>query len=259
MAKKPNYSAPALEKGLDIIEYLSNRDGGENLTSISTGIGKSNSEIFRMLSVLEERGYVERLSESDDFSLTDKLFHLGLNRPKKKSLMEVATPAMEEFARECLNSCHLSVKSGNEIVVISRVESPVNVGIAVRVGHHLPIAHAPSGRCITAFSRSDEISATTADVKLSEGAKKAKEFEGAIEEIQRLGYSIMKDGFSVGVTGLSAPILDMERGECIAAITSPVLHYVHLKNTDLDKIAVRLRYHADTISRIYSNRKAETV
>ena len=258
MAKKTKYSAPALEKGLDIIEYLSGRGEGENLTSISSGIGKSTSEIFRMLSVLEERGFVERQIDSDNFLLTEKLFHLGLNRPKKRNLMEIAIPAMEEFSRECLNACHLSVKSGNEVVVISRVESPVNVGIAVRVGHHLPIAHAPSGRCITAFSRDDEIEATVMDVTNTEGLEKAQEFRDALGEIRKLGYSIMKDGFSVGVTGLSAPILDLERGQCIAAITSPVLHFVHLKNTDLKKIAARLRHHADTVSKLYSNRRLET-
>lgn len=253
MANKSKYSAPALEKGLDIIEYLSGLDEGENLTSIAAGIGKSSGEIFRMLAVLEERGFVDRLAESDRFILTDKLFYLGLNRPKKKNLITLAIPAMEAFARECQNACHLSIKLGDEVIVISRVESPLNVGIAVRVGHRLPLAHAPSGRCITAFSRADEISVAVAAVKKSEGAKSAKEFQTAIKEIQQLGYSIMQDGFSVGVTGLSAPVIDLETGQCIAAMTSPVLHYVHLQNTDLEKTATRLRFHADTISRQYSN------
>ena len=257
MRRKPKYSAPALEKGLDIIEYLSSRDEGEKLTSIASGIGKSNSEIFRMLSVLEQRGFVDRLPESDRFLLSDKLFHLGLNRPRKKNLMTLAIPAMEEFARESRNACHLSVRSGNEIVVVTRIESPVNVGIAVRVGHRLPMAQAPSGRCIAAFSRPDEIEAIVSEIRKSEGAGKVKEFRSAIEEIRRVGYSLMKDGFSVGVTGVSAPVLDLVSGQCIAAMTSPILHYVHLENADLEKLASRLRYHADAVSRQYSNHMAD--
>ena len=106
MVKKPKYPASALGKGLDITEYLSERDEGENLTSIASRIGKSNSEIFRMLSVLEASGFVERLPESDSFLLTDKLFDLGLNRPRTENLMTLAIPAMEEFAKESLNTCH---------------------------------------------------------------------------------------------------------------------------------------------------------
>lgn len=258
MAIKPKYSAPALEKGLEIIEYLAGRDRGENLTSIAAGIGKSSSEIFRMLSVLEDRGFVERSPESDSFLLTDKLFQLGLNSPKKKNLMKIAIPAMEEFARECLNACHLSVRAGDEMVVVSRVESPVNVGISVRVGHRLPLPQAPSGRCIAAFSRPDEIASIIARMSASEGAAAAEEFRVVLQDIRNQGYSVMQDGFSRGVTGLSAPVLDLENGQCLAAMTSPVLHYVHLKNTDLDKIASRLRYYADTVSRLYSNHQAST-
>jgi DNA-binding IclR family transcriptional regulator len=258
MVSKPKYSAPALEKGLDIIEYLSGRDAGETLTSIATGIGRSNNEIFRMLLVLEERGFVDKLPESDRYLMTDKLFHLGLSQPRKKNLMKLAIPAMEAFASECHSACHLSVLAGNEVVVVTRVESPLNVGIAVRVGHRLPLAHAPSGLCITAFSRPDEIDAIVANVKKSDGLKRAKIFKAAIDEISQLGYCIMKDGFSVGVTGLSAPIVDLETGQCIAAMTSPVLQYVTLKNTDLHKIASSLRFHADTVSSHYGNRKAET-
>jgi len=258
MANKAKYSAPALEKGLDIIEYLSGRDGGETLTSIANGIGKSNNEIFRMLLVLEERGFVDKLPESDHYLMSDKLFHLGLNQPRKKNLMKLAVPAMEAFAAECLNACHLSVLAGQEVVVVTRIESPLNVGIAVRIGHRLPLAHAPSGLCITAFSRPDRIKAVVAGVKKSEGLKRAKIVKSAIDEIRELGYCIMKDGFSVGVTGLSAPILDLETGNCIAAMTSPVLQYVLLENTDLHKIASSLRFHADTVSSQYGNRKPET-
>ena len=257
MHKRPKYSAPALEKGLDIIEYLSSRDEGENLTSIASGIGKSNGEIFRMLSVLVQRGFVDRLPESDRFLLSDKLFRLGLNRPRKKNLMALAIPAMEEFARECQNACHLAVRAGNEIVVVTRVESPINVGIAVRVGHRLPMAQAPSGRCIAAFLRADEIEAMVSEIRRSEGARKAKEFRSSIEEVRRLGYSLVKDGFSVGVTGVSAPVLDLDSRQCIAAMTSPILHYVHLENADLEKIASRLRHHADAVSRQYSNHMAD--
>ena len=66
----------------------------------------------------------------------------------------------------------------------------------------------------------------------------------------------MKDGFSVGVTGVSAPVLDLDNRQCVAAMTSPVLHFVHGENADLQNIASRLRHHADAVSRQYSNYRA---
>ena len=57
-ARTPKYTAPALEKGLDILEHLSRSDAGLTQAEIARVLGRSVSEIFRMLVVLQERGYI---------------------------------------------------------------------------------------------------------------------------------------------------------------------------------------------------------
>ena len=49
--KRKPYSAPALEKGLDILELLSKQEAGLTQSEISRALGRSVSEIFRMLVV----------------------------------------------------------------------------------------------------------------------------------------------------------------------------------------------------------------
>ena len=46
------YSAPALDKGLDILELLSNSDNGLTQAEIASRLNKSVNEIYRMLSTL---------------------------------------------------------------------------------------------------------------------------------------------------------------------------------------------------------------
>ena len=52
------YSAPALEKGLDILEHLSRSETGLAQTEIARALGRSVSGIFRMLVVLRNLGYI---------------------------------------------------------------------------------------------------------------------------------------------------------------------------------------------------------
>ena len=250
---KSKYSAPALEKGLTIIEFLSGRNEGESLSSIGNGIGKSNTEIFRMISVLEDQGYVERMLERDKFRLTDKLFNLSLKQTNKKNLINLAIPAMERFARECQNSCHLSVRKGNEIVVVLRVDSPDNVCVVVPIGHHLPIVNSPSGHCMVAYSHPDQIQSDVAEIKRSKGAAAARKFKNLLQKIRENGYLIMRDGFAKGVVGISAPLIDLEQKTCVGAMTSPVLHLLNLKDEDLYRIASRLKYYADVVTKNYNN------
>ena len=54
-----NYSAPALEKGLDILELLSNSAEGLTQAAIAGKLNKSVNEIYRMITTLRKREYVD--------------------------------------------------------------------------------------------------------------------------------------------------------------------------------------------------------
>ena len=43
------YRAPALDKGLDMIELLATREEGMTLKDIATALGRSPTELYRML------------------------------------------------------------------------------------------------------------------------------------------------------------------------------------------------------------------
>jgi len=87
-----SYSAPALEKGLDILESLAEKESAVSLRELAERLGKSKNEIFRMIHVLIARGYVQRDSDTDELTLSPKLFGLGLRTPQSRTLLEVALP-----------------------------------------------------------------------------------------------------------------------------------------------------------------------
>ena len=54
----PRYAAPALEKGLDIMELLAREPDGLGLNEIARALQRTSSEIFRMVNALCRRGYI---------------------------------------------------------------------------------------------------------------------------------------------------------------------------------------------------------
>ena len=56
---KKNYSAPALEKGHDIIELLSKSSIGFSQAEIAKELNRSVNEIYRMLNILALRNYID--------------------------------------------------------------------------------------------------------------------------------------------------------------------------------------------------------
>ena len=64
MTNPPRYQAPALKKGLEILELLATSEQALTMSDISGALGRSVGEIFRMLQVLEERGDMASLASS---------------------------------------------------------------------------------------------------------------------------------------------------------------------------------------------------
>ena len=52
--------APALEKGLDVLELLAAEPHGLNLQDIARRLDRSPNELFRMVDVLVRRGFLAR-------------------------------------------------------------------------------------------------------------------------------------------------------------------------------------------------------
>ena len=70
------YRAPALDKGLDILELLAETDEGLSQAEIAKALNRSPNEIYRMLDRLVRRGYIARTT-TDRYELTLKLFALA--------------------------------------------------------------------------------------------------------------------------------------------------------------------------------------
>src|SRR5690348_6635533 len=97
---KSAYAAPALEKGLDILELLA--EVGEPLSTraIAERLQRSKSEIFRMVFVLQQRGYLVREAGTERLALSRRLFDLGIRTPGGRQLTSVVLPLMERFSED---------------------------------------------------------------------------------------------------------------------------------------------------------------
>ena len=219
MGTAHKYRAPALEKGLDILELLARTTEPMALSEISTGVGRSKSELFRMVQVLEGRGYLARAPGTEAYVLTNRLFLLGMEHPPIKGLVEVALPVMHALAEDILQPCQLVVPSEEFIVVIARVDSPADLGFVVRLGHRRPLPHATSGLVLFSF-QTQTVRERWLAMLDSKGIRfDRKLMNSKADAIQTRGHACIPSELVAGITDLSAPIL--QQGVAVAALTVP--------------------------------------
>ena len=149
--KTSRYRAPALEKGLDVLELLAAEKSPLNLSAISQRLGRSSGELFRMLQVLEFKGFITTAENGTGYVLTNKLFALAMAQAPVRSLVETALPIMRKLSHDIGQSCHIAVASEDQIVVITRIERPGDLGFSVRIGYRREIARATSGLVLFAY------------------------------------------------------------------------------------------------------------
>jgi DNA-binding IclR family transcriptional regulator len=223
MAREPKYRAPALEKGLDILELLSREESGLGLAEIARRLDRTVGEIFRMIVVLETRGYIAQ-GAGDRYGLTSRLFEIAHRTPLVRRLTAVAQPVMRALTATVNQSAHLAVLAGGTVLVIEQVNGPGNNHMVVRLGASIDLWRTSSGRVILAFLGARERRRIIEQFP-PPGADPAA-VEAELDAIRAAGWET-RDSFVVrGVTNISAPVID-HSGQAVAALTVPHIELVN--------------------------------
>jgi DNA-binding IclR family transcriptional regulator len=215
------YSAPALSKGLDILELLASRSDGMRKSEIANDLDRSVSEIFRMLAVLVDRGYVSLNQTNEHYSLSLKLFEMAHLHPPIKRLTTVAAEIMADLAVRLNQSVHLAILNGNDVLVIAQNDPPGNNITSVRLGARIPVAITASGAVLVSHFSATQLK-EFCDQLTGASAQQIKTFKDNVTQISQHGVCISPSLVIAGVQNISVPVTDYS-GATIAALTVPYI------------------------------------
>lgn len=215
------YKAPALEKGLDILQLLAEEPQPIPLGAIVQRLGRSHGELFRMVQVLQFRGFIEQDPETDGFYLTDLLFSMAMRQPRTQSLVEVALPIMRRVATAAGQSCHLALHSRGDIIIIARMESSEQIGFSVRIGYRKHLTETVSGTVLYAFQPEDVRDSWHKFLREHSTHEQIAAFSERADRARTRGHETAASSFVAGVTDISAPV--MRGNRAAAALTMPYL------------------------------------
>jgi len=221
------YRAPALDKGLDIVELLSEQKDGLTRAEITKALGRNASEIYRMLERLVVRQYVVRSPGGDRYSLSLKLFALAHRHPPMNRFIAEALPVMQAFAEEAEQSCHLTVYDRGNLLVIAQVDGPGTWGLSIRLGSRVGLVDTASGQVMLAFQSESERARMLAEHTKVKGeiALDDTSLASLFETIRAAGHLRKESAQTFGVTDVTFPILGPS-GYAIASLTTPYMRRI---------------------------------
>lgn len=214
------YRAPALAKGLDILELLANVPDGLTQVAIAKELQRTTPEIFRMLAVLKQRGYVWQ-SADDHYHLSARMLEIAYRHPPMQRLLTLSRVPMQRLAHRINQSVHLCIPQSGRLLVVAQVDNPDNNINTVRLGANVPIYDSASGRALAAFIDAEALALMLEQVGQDRHCRREL-FLADLPSVRAVGHYEGPSLTIAGITNLSAPVFDFT-GYAVAAMTIPFI------------------------------------
>ncbi|MFD1104245.1 IclR family transcriptional regulator [Sphingobium olei] len=223
---KRAYAAPAVEKTFEILEYLATQPRGALVSEIAADLGRTVGELFRIVVVLENLGYLRKSQTTDRYTVTYKLLDIAFRATPSQDLVRAALPEMQGLALETGQSCHLVVPARGHGMVVAREEQPGTRGFSLKVGTIVDIVKSCSGQVILAYSSPTRVDRMLREVEEERHLTVDRAWLAERQEtIRQTGFDSRPSPITQGVTDISFPVFGFDK-HVVAALTIPFLSFI---------------------------------
>lgn len=133
-----------LLRGLAILEAAA--AGVRDLRSFGAVLGTTRSTTHRLVSSLVQARYLRQVQGG--YLLGPKLIELGTIALEQMPLTTVARPHLQALADETLDTIHLGVRDGDDVLYIDKIPGQRGLEMRSRVGHRMPLASTGIGKAM---------------------------------------------------------------------------------------------------------------
>jgi DNA-binding IclR family transcriptional regulator len=219
--KTSNYILSSVDNALEVLDLLSNNyELGATEVGRILNIGKSTA--FRLLTTLENRGYVKK-GPNNKYRLGMKFAYMGSIVLDRMEIIKHSHPYLEELTKETNETTHLVIlEEDNNVRFVDKVTSPSTIRMESFIGLKRPAYCTATGKVLLAYKDEDAINEYLKNTNFVQytqyTVKNAEVLREILKQIRQDGYGTDINESEIGLTCYAAPILDPS-GKAIAAIS----------------------------------------
>ena len=215
------YTVDAAAKALELLNAFSFREPRLSLTNLAARTGIPRATAFRLLSTLEQAGFVAKFH--GEYQLGIKCFVLGNIVGRGLDIRETAYPHLGALRDRTRETTQVAILDHWQVVYLERLLSLEPVGyMRSRVGAILPAYCTGLGKAILAYLPEADVEAWAGHQKFPRltptTITAARALLKELRVIRGRGYAIDLEEREPGVCCVAAPIFN-HRGEVVAAIS----------------------------------------
>jgi IclR family acetate operon transcriptional repressor len=204
----------ALEKSLDILEYLTDYPDGVALAQISTDLNQLRSGCHRTLHELIRYGYVRQMPQRGDYALTTKMASMGLSFLSKSGVLDIAQPVIDRLAQATSELVRLAIVDGDRLTLVAKAQGAKS-GLLYDpdMGIDLRLSCSAAGQAWLMTLPED----VAIEYVTRQGIGEPKDYGPnapttikalmkVLEEHRNRRFSIIQDAYAPGMSSMAAPV-----------------------------------------------------
>jgi DNA-binding IclR family transcriptional regulator len=249
-AERATYQIRALERGLDILEAFSLAEPELSVGQIAERTDLPKPTVIRLISVLADRGYVERVADAERYRLGVKTLEVSSVYLQSTSLEAEARPIMAELARATGQTANLGILDRGQVVHIEVMAPDRPVRFWASIGKREDAYVSGLGKVLLAALPTGDREAYLAQdfpAVTPFTITDAERLRADLDEVGQNGFAVDREESNVGVVCLAAPIRSAG-GQTMAAISISGLKVEFDAGDTMTRYAQQVMAAADEIS-----------
>jgi DNA-binding IclR family transcriptional regulator len=250
-------SHQSLERGLRVIEAISDFDGSASVSAIARKTGLPRSTVHHLLRSLIAFGYLTQEGEAQPYKLAPRLFKLTGRAWTQGQLAEISVPFIDELSRRTGEGTSLAILREGVVSVVAKRDSEGPVRVVQQVGTVRPIYCTAVGKILAAWLPERELDdiigrivfeRITANTIMTPAVLKQE-----LARIRASGFAVDNEEHIEGIRCIAAPVRDHSGKVCASlCILGPKNRFSPRRRKELrgplldvaEKLSVQLGYAA---------------
>ncbi|MFE4713691.1 MULTISPECIES: IclR family transcriptional regulator [unclassified Paenibacillus] len=206
----------AVERALDILLCFT-KDNELGLTEIAGQIGLHKSTVHRLLTTLEEKGFLTRNAATEKYRLGIRVWELSTHLPAYDESAALLLPAMERLRDRLGETVSLYLRDGLERVRIQAVQSQQAIRRVAQIGARLPLSVGASSKVLAAYAPPEVLQSLLEGPGWPDYVERDA-YKHQLQDIMKLGYATSFEEREPGAAAVAVPVVGRS-GTVVAALS----------------------------------------
>lgn len=211
-AAPENYMIKTVARAMDLLDQFREGDAEFGITDLSNRLKLQKNNVFRLVSTLSAKKYIEINSYTGKYRLGIRARSLGQLAAEHGNLVHHARPILHDLKLQCHETCSFSVHKDGYVCCLEGVESDLPVRVVQSVGKSRSLHGTAAGRVLLAFmevSQQMDLLATSVTRALSGGVSADLDMlRHELHTIAGQGYAVDDQEAEAGVMEIAVPVFD---------------------------------------------------